>query len=88
MSLSFFEARTAEIARLEARRAEVASLAERPLPPPPPEPLPSAIMWGLVGLVEALKLAGFWAIAKPKQPASPPIAAGQALAALRWRKAA
>jgi hypothetical protein len=82
------EARAAEIARLEARRGEAASLAERPLPPPPPEPLPSAIMWVLVGLIEALKLLGFWAIAKPRQPAPPSVAAGQALAALRWRKAA
>lgn len=82
------EARAAEIARLEARRGEAAFLAERPLPPPPPEPLPQGALWALVGLVEVLKLAGFWAVGKPKQPTSPPIAAGQALAALRWRKAA
>lgn len=81
-------ARSAEIARLEARRGEAAFLAERPLPPPPPEPLPQGVLWALVGLVEVLKLAGFWAVGTPRQPASPPIAAGQALAALRWRKAA
>jgi hypothetical protein len=52
--------------------------------PEPPPPLPAALVWALVGLVEGLKLLGFWVLAKPAIAAN----AGATLAAMRWRKAA
>jgi hypothetical protein len=82
------EARQAEIERL---RGDLAGVQDRidalPRVPEPPPPLPDAVVWPLVALIEGLKLLGFWAIGGPR--AAPSAAnPAQALAALRWRKAA
>jgi hypothetical protein len=79
------EARQAELERLRGHLAGVqARIDALPRLPEPPPPLPAALVWALVGLVEGLKLLGFWALAKPAIASN----AGATLAALRWRKAA
>jgi hypothetical protein len=78
------EARQAELERLRGALAGVqARIDALPRLPEPPPPLPVAVVWALVALVEGLKLLGFWALAKPAATN-----AGASLAALRWRKAA
>jgi hypothetical protein len=79
------EARQAELERLQGDLAGVqARIDALPRLPEPPPPLPVAVVWSLVALIEGLKLLGFWALAKPAIASN----AAATLAAMRWRKAA
>jgi hypothetical protein len=88
-------ARAADLARLEprldaARRFVAAAEAKAAEHASKPAALAPGVIWAIVVLVETLKLAGFWCLARPAQsapaPAMPASAPnpGQALAARRW----
>jgi hypothetical protein len=88
---AYQSARSAELARLEPQRsAAQARLDALPSVEAPAPPIAAEVLLGIVLLIEALKVAGLWAIAggHSPAPAQPATNAGRDLANRRWKREA
>jgi hypothetical protein len=87
---AYQETRNAELARLEPQRAAAHQrLASLPTVEAPPPATPPIVLKAIVVLIEALKVAGLWAVSQQRQPTPAQTASSPAslLAQRRWAKA-